>query len=434
MIPLSLALLLTGCGADEPATEGPTWADDVQPIFAARCQGCHTAGGVAPFGLDSYTEAAQWAQASAAAVEARTMPPWLVTDDGTCGDWADSDWLSDEELATVRAWADAGAPQGDGEGSAVPEPAAELDGSFSEVQSPDFLPEIVGGEYAEFDEYRCFRVGEVDEDTFLTGYEVLPGNDAIVHHVLLMPVDPSMSSSGGRTVGEVMDESDGADGRPGWPCFGGAGQGIYELAIPVTWAPGQGAVNYPADSGVKLHAGHELVMQVHYNLVDEATWGQTDQTTVRLETTDTVEREAFFALPDAFLDTLGRPMPATIPAGTEAWSYDWEMSSMDLLGWYWGDYDGIVGAELYGVMPHMHQYGTQMTVEVDGACAAEVRQWDFNWQRLYFYETPVPLTGQETIRVECTWSTEGTDRDITPGWGTYNEMCLPVMYVVLDRE
>jgi mono/diheme cytochrome c family protein len=51
---LSLAPLVTACGTDatsDPEPEppaGPTYWQDVEPIFATNCVTCHTAGEIGP--------------------------------------------------------------------------------------------------------------------------------------------------------------------------------------------------------------------------------------------------------------------------------------------------------------------------------------------------------------------------------------------------
>ena len=51
-------------------TDAPTWSQDVAPIFAAKCMGCHQEGALGPMRLDSYADASQW---GAAAVDASFM-------------------------------------------------------------------------------------------------------------------------------------------------------------------------------------------------------------------------------------------------------------------------------------------------------------------------------------------------------------------------
>ena len=112
--------VFAGCGGDgagppagpDPARAEVTYWKDVAPIVGERCLGCHQAGGVAPFRLDSYAEAKLRAPLMAVAVQARTMPPWLATGDGTCGEFQDSRWLSDTEIQTIARWVQQGAAEG----------------------------------------------------------------------------------------------------------------------------------------------------------------------------------------------------------------------------------------------------------------------------------------------------------------------------------
>jgi hypothetical protein len=46
-----------------------------------------------------------------------------------------------------------------------------------------------------YDEYRCFLVDPgLAQDAFITGYEVTPGNAAIVHHIIGFAVDPTVTA------------------------------------------------------------------------------------------------------------------------------------------------------------------------------------------------------------------------------------------------
>lgn len=66
------------------------------------------------------------------------------------------------------------------------------------------------------DDYRCFLIDpQVTQDRFLEGFEVIPGNTGVVHHVIVNQVTPEQATQA-RTL-------DGRDGQPGWPCFGGTG-------------------------------------------------------------------------------------------------------------------------------------------------------------------------------------------------------------------
>src|SRR4051812_13849237 len=57
---------------------GPvTWHHDVAPIVQRRCRGCHAEGGMAPFAMKTYPQAAARHAAMATAVTQLRMPPWM---------------------------------------------------------------------------------------------------------------------------------------------------------------------------------------------------------------------------------------------------------------------------------------------------------------------------------------------------------------------
>ncbi|MCA9636720.1 MAG: hypothetical protein KC420_11895 [Myxococcales bacterium] len=450
---LALALsvaLAPACGDDESAsasaTEGATDTDadtsgdtdgaaltywqEVAPIYFDRCVACHQAGGIAPFALDNYADAKTWGPASAAATAARTMPPWLVRDDGTCGDFAGSRALAEDEIAAIGAWVDGGMAEGTPRDDlAIPQVDA-LKGTMT-LKTPTFAPEIAGGPLAEFDEYRCFLVDPgLDADAFLTAYDVHPGTPSIVHHVLAMPIDPSYDVGGGMTNLDLVEALDAeSPDREGWPCFGAAGDGVEVDDFPVVWAPGQGVVRYPEGTGVRLHADDLVVIQVHYNMDRPELLGLTDTTEVELVLADEVETEGHYLALDLFLDTLGEDTPATLPAGEAHTTYTWEVD----LG-AWAPYLGWSSVNVRGLFPHMHDHGQTMRVEIDpdGAgyeCAADVPRWDFNWQLQYFLDQPLTLNEAGMLRVTCGYNTEAAEGPVLPGWGTGNEMCFLGLFV-----
>jgi len=434
-----VAASLVGCAGSEGETPNPdpvddgalTYADDTGPLMQRACVSCHQEGGIGPFALDNYDAVSEWAEASLAAMQARTMPPWGVVDDGSCRDFRDSRWLDDADIEMFAAWIDDGKAQGDADATFDDETPVlqQLDGTTASYNTPTFFPEAEGTVIAQNDEYRCFRIDPALTSTqFLTGYDVIPGNQKTVHHVLVMPVDPAGIGGGGRTNDEVMTDLDEqSPDRLGWPCFGAAGDGVAINGIPVSWAPGQGAVNYPDGTGVRVEAGEELVVQVHYNLIDPADVGSSDSTEVVLEWADSVEKEGWFVLPDALLESLANfPLIDRIPAGETAYNYSFTRSFGDM----------IFGSEakLWGVMPHMHEKGKAQTfdvVQADGTevCASRVDRWDFNWQGFYMFEEPIDVTTGDEARITCVYDTSGDTEDTLPGWGTTSEMCLVVMFL-----
>jgi hypothetical protein len=412
---------------DSPAAI--TYWQDVVPIYYESCVSCHQDGGIGPFPLDDYASAAAWAPASALAVENRVMPPWLVTDNGTCNSWQHSPVLSQEQIDTIMAWVDEGAPEGTPRDDLTLPDLAGLSDT-TPISTPEFMPEPL---LTQYDEYRCFLIDPgFDHDVYMTGYEVTPGNDALVHHVLAMPVDPNRIVDSGMTNMQVMQAlDDESPDRLGWPCLGLAGEEVDVEGMPVSWAPGQGAVQLPADSGFRIGAGNLMVVQIHYNMFDGTLIGQTDSTTVELQLVDTVAREGLFDIVDLLLDTLYLGDPYVIPVGDPAHEFSWRLPADWYIGW-----QGSEELEMWGFFPHMHTYGTSLTARVfdengeELGCVGEVPRWDFGWQIYYFMEQPIVLKPGYEIEVTCTYDTTDAPVALLPGWGTLNEMCLMGMYLV----
>jgi hypothetical protein len=67
---------------------------------------------MAPMSLLTYSDARPWARAIKERVSKHEMPPWFL--DKTIGiqRYKEDPSLTDEEVATIVKWVDAGAPQG----------------------------------------------------------------------------------------------------------------------------------------------------------------------------------------------------------------------------------------------------------------------------------------------------------------------------------
>ena len=94
-------------------TADPTFAENVAPIIYEKCVECHRSGSIAPMTLIDYETVRAWAPVIKDRVVRRKMPPYFI--DKTVGlqSFEDDRSLSDEEIATIAAWVDAGSPQGD---------------------------------------------------------------------------------------------------------------------------------------------------------------------------------------------------------------------------------------------------------------------------------------------------------------------------------
>jgi Copper type II ascorbate-dependent monooxygenase, C-terminal domain len=436
VLALFLASGLAGCGNDKSTAtnvSAVTFWQDVAPIYNARCVRCHQQGGIGPFRLDNYADAKTHAALELSRVMAGTMPPYFMVHDGTCESFHDETTLTPAEKATISDWVNGGQREGTPVTLTLPlQPKLE---NAVDINTPTFAPVAVGDQLAMFDEYRCFLLDPPNSsDAFLTGYDVTPGDPSIVHHVLGFVVDPQKVAGGGMTNAAVMQKlDDQSPARLGWPCFGAAGEGVDVEGVPVTWAPGQGVVNYPAGMGVPIHATDKIVIQVHYNLADLSSTGKSDSTAIHLRFADTVNRELAFLLPDVFLDSLGKtdsqghPTPDVLPPQKADAKYTWSLSGREMnLG---------AAVDLIAVMPHMHGRGIRQQMRLGTptslSCAAHLENWSFHWQEFYFYKTPPVLTPDTQVEVTCEYNTTMDTEAVLPGWGTRNEMCLAVLMVAL---
>ena len=97
----------------QTAAVAPTYAEHVAPILQQRCGGCHRPDGIGPMALHTYQDARRHAFIIKSRVEQRVMPPWHL--DRTVGiqEYKNDISLTDDQIATITRWVDAGAPEGD---------------------------------------------------------------------------------------------------------------------------------------------------------------------------------------------------------------------------------------------------------------------------------------------------------------------------------
>ena len=118
-----------------------TYAADVASIIQGNCQVCHRAGGIGPMHLMTYDNVKLYAPLIKFKVENRIMPPYYYDTDIGIQELK-HDWrLSQEDINTVVAWVDQGAPLGNPDD--MPPPAELLDTEdwslSAEFGPPDLL-------------------------------------------------------------------------------------------------------------------------------------------------------------------------------------------------------------------------------------------------------------------------------------------------------
>ena len=103
--------LSVGAGqAHDIITTKITFSKEISRLIYKRCATCHREGGAA-FSLMTYEEARPWAKAIKEEALERRMPPWEAIKG--FGEFRDDRSLTEEELETISAWVEGGAPEGD---------------------------------------------------------------------------------------------------------------------------------------------------------------------------------------------------------------------------------------------------------------------------------------------------------------------------------
>ncbi len=105
--------LLLALSIQIQAQERITYADHVAQIISDNCVVCHREGGIGPMQFTTFEQVRPWAPLIQMRVAERSMPPYAY-DHGIGIQDLQGDWrLSQEDIDTVVAWVDQGAPLGD---------------------------------------------------------------------------------------------------------------------------------------------------------------------------------------------------------------------------------------------------------------------------------------------------------------------------------
>ena len=396
------AVEAVGCPLPEvPATAArPTYCKDVAPILQKNCQECHRPGQVGPFSLETYDQARKRASDIAAVVEDRAMPPWK-SDPHIGVKFKDVRALSEEDIATVLAWVQADAPEGN-RADLPPNPKFPDDWQFG---TPDLVVDI-GADFnvpADGDDiYRCFVVPtHLETDQYVAAVEYRPGNRRVVHHILAF-VD---------TSGKAR-ERDQAEPGPGYACFGGPGEPIHGGLGG--WAPGNQASFLPDGIGRSLPKQSDVIVQVHYHPQGKA---ETDRSKIGLYFSKKPVKQVMHwgVVINPGLELTPGQSNIEVKAA-------WEVP---------------VDVTAHSVLPHMHLLGHDMQISVkfpDGRIQdlIKVPDWDFNWQYTYQFEKPLEIPKGSLVYLVSHYDNSASNprnphkppKLVKWGEATTDEMCI----------
>ena len=404
------ALLLALLALPAPAAaEDVTFTRDVAPIFHRSCANCHKPGSIAPMSLITYEDARPWARSIKDKVsrpdgDPDRMPPWFIEKNVGIQKFKDDLSLAPEEVATIAAWVDGGAPRGD----PAHMPDYDLAGREWTIGTPDLivsspsmtLPAVAPDYYGRIGPAptgltadRYVKAVEFREVRHAEGTAERKAGDLnyfVVHHAVVMAT-PGSAADGAAAAGGAGN----AEGRGGGRFF-------------VVWELGQNATIYPDILGVKLPAGSALNFDLH---------------------THSIGTEATFSIEAAFkLHPEGY-----VPKYTNAGSFNSLTYDLDIPGNQETVIEALYPLQQAGLVlgfePHLHSSGRRMCVEAlfpSGYqetlnCAG----YNHNWVKVYHYQDDAaPLLPKGTVIKVSAWydNTAGNPRVADPrnwkGWGS----------------
>ena len=388
-----------------------TFHKDVEPILQKHCQECHRPGEIAPFSLLSYKDARPWAKAIRGDVLTKKMPPWFA--DPKYGHFVNDRSLSQDELATLVAWVDSGAKEGDMrdapkalafvDGWNIPKPDVVL--SMSE---PFHLPAKGDVPY----QYVVLPT-KFTEDKWVQMAEARPSDRMVVHHVVIFIRDPQS-----KWLREAKTNVPFVPEGGNFQNISGGGNDILMIytpgKVPEMWRPGLGKM---------IKAGSDLVLQIHY-------------TTNGKETEDHTQVGLVFAKnkpTERALTIGGYNLGFKIPPGEANYKIEAKTTYPN-------------GATILNFFPHMHLRGKSFeytAVYPDGRSEVLLRvpNYDFFWQ--LDYQLVKPLTIPPGTQIVCTaWYDNSPNNPKNPdptatvrfGEQSWEEMMIGFYDVVIPAD
>ena len=248
-----LADINPGFGRRRPSSSAPkvTFNRDIAPIVYHYCAACHRPGEAGPFPLLTYQDVKKHGHQIVAVTQTRFMPPWLPEPQEV--KFADERRLSDEQIATIRAWVDQGMLEG--KPADLPAKPKFVEGwqlgqpdLILKAEKPYMLPATGIDQYWNF----IFPV-PIHETRWVRAVEIHPGDKRVVHHANIL-VDRYESA-------RRMEKEKGSG-------FGGMEIRIEsEVFDPdshfLFWKPGTVVTNEPDGMALRLDKGTDLVLNAH---------------------------------------------------------------------------------------------------------------------------------------------------------------------------
>ncbi|MCA9000177.1 MAG: hypothetical protein KDA80_24480, partial [Planctomycetaceae bacterium] len=369
-----------------------TYSKEIARIFETHCVECHRDGEIAPFTLTSYGDTVGWGEMILEVTEQRRMPPWHASPEH--GEFLNARRLSEEEIAAVRTWVEHGCPQGNP--NDLPQSrqftsgwqlSRKPDQVFPMRDKPFTVPADAGPDGVA---YQNFWIDpQFTEDKWIREMEAIPGNRAVVHHIIVYAHPDGKGSRGDSFI--------------------------------AAYVPGLRLDSFPPGAAKKIPAGSWLRFQVHY-------------TPIGSEQQDLSQVGFIYADPQAITHEVRTTEAVNTKFQIQPYKKDQKFSAQ------WNK--SPVDMELLSMSPHMHFRGqafryTAHFPDRPPEVLLDIPAYDFNWQTRYVLTEPVKIPQGTKILCEAMFDNSASNlanpdpsKLVTWGDQSWDEMLIGYMDVM----
>jgi hypothetical protein len=378
--------------------------------------------------LITYQDARPWAKAIRSAVLQKKMPPWFA--DPTYSHFDNDRALSQTEIDTLVAWADAGAPEGNSKDAPAPRQFREDWG----IGQPDVIIELpkpfdVPATGAVPYQYIVVATG-FTEDKWVQAVEVRPSNRRVVHHIIASQREarpggftrrgeytsrpfeldrPAQAASTTQTEQRPRNRDAGVE-----PAMY-SNSDLLEVFVP----GGRPPVLKPGQARL-IKAGSDISFQIHYTSTGKPEQDRTSIGFIFAKEPPTEQVKAGLVFNQRF----------TIPAKAA----DQLIEARALVK---------RDVKLFSMLPHMHLRGKDFQFRAiypsgESEILLRVPRYDFHWQTNYYLAEPKFLPKGTVL--ECTGHYDNSENnpnnpdpatDVHYGAQTWDEMLNGFLEVLI---
>jgi hypothetical protein len=395
------------------AAPSVTFHKNVEPILQEHCQECHRPGEIGPMPLLSYEQARPWARAIKTEVLTNKMPPWPA--DPHYGKFSNDRSLTRQQIDTLAAWADAGAPEGSK--ADAPTPRTWVDGwnigkPDAVIEMPKAIDIPAKGEV----EYQYIVVPTgFTEDKWVQAVEIRPSDRTVVHHAVIFIRPP-----GDRWLSAA---------QPGVPFIPTAGtpsqrfnntQGGFNDVLTI-YTPGMVPAEWQPGEAKQIKAGSDIVFQMHYTASGKAGSDKTRIGLVFAKEPPTKRIITIGALNNVF----------KIPAGDGNFKAEATVPVANPM-------------TVISLFPHLHLRGKAFQYEViyptgETQTILKVDDWSLSWQLSYKLAKPLELQPGAKIKATAWWDNSANNpanpdpsKEVSWGEQSWEEMMIGFVDVAVD--